>query len=169
MSTVRTCTHRLAELDVPSAHRQRGRKIGRDLLQALDFAHSKGYVHRDVKPSNLLIFGPLHRPRVKLTDFGLAKSFAETEGLTSITRQGDIGGSIGFISPEHIRSFSEIREPADIYSARATLFYLLTGQIPLSRFRRATAGFLPGHPPAPPPSPCGPSAQMPPKALNASS
>jgi hypothetical protein len=123
----------LAELDAPLPVAS-GAKIGRDLLQALDFAHSKGYVHRDVKPSNLLIFGPLHRPRVKLTDFGLAKSFAETEGLTSITRQGDIGGSIGFISPEHIRSFSEIREPADIYSAGATLFYLLTGKYPYLGF-----------------------------------
>jgi eukaryotic-like serine/threonine-protein kinase len=111
-----------------------GATIGRHLLQALDFAHSKGYVHRDVKPSNLLIFGPMHRPRVKLTDFGLAKSFAETEGLTSLTRQGDIGGSIGFISPEHIRHFSEIREPADIYSAGATLFYLLTGKYPYLGF-----------------------------------
>ena len=111
-----------------------GATIGRHLLEALDFAHSKGYVHRDVKPSNLLIFGPLHRPRVKLTDFGLAKSFAETEGLTSLTRQGDIGGSIGFISPEHIRSFGEIREPADIYSAGATLFYLLTGKYPYLGF-----------------------------------
>ena len=59
---------------------------------------------------------------MKLTDFGLAKSFAETEGPDDLTRQGDIGGSIGFISPEHIRQFSEIREPADIYSAGATLF-----------------------------------------------
>jgi eukaryotic-like serine/threonine-protein kinase len=111
-----------------------GARIGRHLMQALEFAHSKGYVHRDVKPSNLLIFGPLHRPRVKLTDFGLAKSFAETEGLTTLTRQGDIGGSIGFISPEHIRQFSEIREPADIYSAAATLFYLLTSKYPYLGF-----------------------------------
>jgi serine/threonine-protein kinase len=111
-----------------------GARIGRHLMQALEFAHSKGYVHRDVKPSNLLIFGPMHRPRVKLTDFGLAKSFAETEGLTTLTRQGDIGGSIGFISPEHIRQFSEIREPADIYSAAATLFYLLTGKYPYLGF-----------------------------------
>ena len=108
-------------------------RIGRHLLQALDFAHSRGYVHRDVKPSNLLIFGPLHRPRVKLTDFGLAKSFAETEGA-NLTRQGDIGGSIGFISPEHIRSFGEIREPADIYSAAATLFYLMTNKYPYLGF-----------------------------------
>ncbi len=108
--------------------------IGRHLMQALEFAHMRGYVHRDVKPSNLLVFGPVHRPRVKLTDFGLAKSFAETEGLTTVTRQGDIGGSIGFISPEHIRQFSEIREPADIYSAGATLFFLLTGKYPYLGF-----------------------------------
>ncbi len=123
----------LAKLEEPLPFSS-GATIGRHLLEALDFAHSRGYVHRDVKPSNLLIFGPLHRPRVKLTDFGLAKSFAETEGLTSLTRQGDIGGSIGFISPEHIRNFSEIREPADIYSAGATLFYLLTGKYPYLGF-----------------------------------
>ena len=57
--------------------------------------------------------GPVRRPRVKLTDFGLAKSFAETEGLQNLTHQGDVGGSVGFISPDHIRQFSDIREPAE--------------------------------------------------------
>ncbi len=109
-------------------------QIGRHLLAALEYAHSKGYVHRDVKPSNLLIMGPVHRPRVKLTDFGLAKSFAEHQGVATVTRLGDIGGSVGFISPDHILNFREAREPADIYSAATTLFYLLTSRYPYLGF-----------------------------------
>jgi serine/threonine-protein kinase len=109
-------------------------QIGRQLLLALQYAHSKGYAHRDVKPSNLLIMGPAHRPRVKLTDFGLAKSFAEHQGPTTLTSQGDIGGSVGFISPDHILDFRRAREPADIYSAATTLFYLLTNRYPYLGF-----------------------------------
>lgn len=108
--------------------------IGRHLLSALDFAHTKGYVHRDVKPSNLLVLGTDRRPRGKLTDFGLAKSFDESDGFSTLTRLGDVGGSIGFISPDHIRNFRETRAPADIYSAGASLFYLLTNKYPYLNF-----------------------------------
>jgi len=116
-------------LPIPSAA-----LIGRRLLSALDYAHSKGYVHRDVKPSNLLIMGPAHRPRLKLTDFGLAKSFADHHGVATLTGLGDIGGSVGFISPDHILDFRQAREPADIYGAATTLFYLLTNRYPYLGF-----------------------------------
>jgi serine/threonine-protein kinase len=118
-----------APLPVASAAR-----IGVRLLAALDFAHAKGYVHRDVKPSNLLVSGPVHAPKVKLSDFGLAKSFRENAGFTMLTRQGDVGGSVGFISPDHIRDFRDLKEPADIYSAGATLYYLLTLRYPFLNF-----------------------------------
>lgn len=109
-------------------------RIGVQLLSALDHAHKKGYVHRDIKPSNLLVTGPDAKPNIKLSDFGLAKSFRDDAGFTGLTHQGDIGGSVGFISPDHIRGFSEVKEPADIYSTGATLYYLMSGRYPFLDF-----------------------------------
>ena len=109
-------------------------RIGVQLLAALEHAHAKGYVHRDIKPSNLLITGPVAKPTVKLSDFGLAKSFRDDAGFAGLTHQGDIGGSGGFISPDHIRDFRAAQEPADLYSAGATLYYLFTNQYPFYNF-----------------------------------
>lgn len=109
-------------------------QIGQTLLSALAYAHSRGYVHRDIKPSNLLMMGPVHRPCLKLSDFGLAKSLVDSQVFANLTRQGEVGGSIGFLSPEHILKFGEVREPADIYCAGATLFFLLTEKYPFLEF-----------------------------------
>jgi eukaryotic-like serine/threonine-protein kinase len=111
-----------------------GARIGVQLMMALDHAHNKGYVHRDIKPSNLLVTGPPTRPSIKLSDFGLAKSFRDNAGFAGLTHQGDIGGSCGFISPDHIRDFRDANEPADIYSAGATLYYLFTNQYAFYNF-----------------------------------
>lgn len=109
-------------------------QIGVQVLAALSHAHHKGFVHRDIKPSNLLISGSEKRPIVKLSDFGLAKNFRDNAGFNGLTMQGDIGGSIGFLSPDHIRNFTKVKEPADIYSVAATLYFLLTGQYPFLNF-----------------------------------
>ena len=108
-------------------------RIGQALLSALSYAHSRGYVHRDIKPSNLLIMGPVHRPRLKLSDFGLAKSLLDSRIFADLTGQGEVGGSLGFLSPEHILKFGEVREPADIYCAGATLYLPAHREVPLPR------------------------------------
>ncbi len=109
-------------------------RIGVQLLAALEHAHAKGYVHRDIKPSNLLVMGAAHRPLVKLSDFGLAKSFRDDAGFAGLTHEGDISGSVGFLSPDHIRDFRRVKEPADIYGAGATLYFLLSGHFPFLDF-----------------------------------
>jgi serine/threonine protein kinase len=127
-------------------------RIALQLLAALHYAHTKGYVHRDVKPSNLLVMGPLHRPRSKLSDFGLAKSFANDDLFSKLTRLGDVGGSIGFLSPEHIREFAEVKAAADIYCTGVTVFYLLTGKYPYLNFdphRPDSYEMILEHPPVP--------------------
>jgi serine/threonine-protein kinase len=109
-------------------------QLGLQLLSALSYAHGKGFVHRDIKPSNLLVTETKRGPFAKLSDFGLAKNFRDDAGFTGLTHQGDVGGSIGFISPDHIRDFRIVKETADIYSTGATLYYMLTGQYPYLDF-----------------------------------
>ena len=129
-----------------------GASIGVQLLMALDHAHGKGYVHRDIKPSNLLVTGTEAAPVVKLSDFGLAKNFRDDAGFAGLTHTWDIGGSVGFLSPDHIRAFRGVKEPADIYSAGATLYYLLTGKYPFLDFDPNKANaytIILEHPPVP--------------------
>lgn len=115
--------------------------LGVQLLAALDHAHRRGFVHRDIKPSNILVMGSPRVPLLKLSDFGLAKSFRDDMGFSGLTTEGDYGGSMGFLSPDHIRDFRDLRAAADIYSAGATLYYLLTGEFPFFNFdpKRADA------------------------------
>lgn len=101
-------------------------KIIEQTLAALDFAHSKGFVHRDIKEQNILVDGTFPDYVAKLTDFGLAKSYKQT-GMSGVTMVGDVAGTIVYMPPEQIRDFKDVQPPSDIYATGMTAYSLLAG------------------------------------------
>jgi serine/threonine-protein kinase len=95
-------------------------RIGRAVANALDYAHQKGVVHRDVKPSNVMV---AKDGRVVLMDFGLALDM--TEGSV-----GEVFGSANYISPEQARNSAEAVPQSDLYSLGVMLYEMLVGQLP---------------------------------------
>jgi serine/threonine protein kinase len=93
---------------------------------ALDAIHTAGYVHRDVKPGNLLLAAGDH---VYLTDFGLAKQVLTHSGAT---RSGHWVGTPDYVAPEQIRG-DRIDARADIYALGGVLHFMLTAHIPFDR------------------------------------
>ena len=92
--------------------------IGRQVADALDYAHKQGILHRDVKPSNLLLD---LRGTVWVTDFGLAK--VAGPGGDDLTHTGDIVGTLRYMPPESFEGKSDAR--SDVYSLGLTLYELL--------------------------------------------
>ena len=105
-------------------------RIIEQTLAALDFAHGKGFVHRDIKEQNILVDGNFPNFTAKLTDFGLSKSYKQT-GMSGVTMVGDVAGTIAYMPPEQVRDFKEVRPPSDIYAVGMTAYSLLTGAHPL--------------------------------------
>ncbi|HYV25887.1 MAG TPA: FHA domain-containing serine/threonine-protein kinase [Pyrinomonadaceae bacterium] len=100
-------------------------------LDALAYAHRLGYIHRDIKESNILITGGEPTLTAKLTDFGLAKSFTQS-GMSGITMAGDMAGTFAYMPPEQIRDFRNVRPTSDIYAIGMTAYSLLAGDIALN-------------------------------------
>jgi serine/threonine protein kinase len=100
-------------------------RIGLWVLRALGAAHSAGVLHRDVKPGNVLI---AHDGRVLLTDFGIA----QIEGDTTITRTGEVVGSVDYLAPERVRGHDP-GPASDLWALGATLYTAVEGRSPFRR------------------------------------
>jgi serine/threonine protein kinase len=109
-------------LSIPQAVR-----IARQALEGLDYAHARGFVHRDIKPHNILLTKVEGQVRVKVADFGLARIY-QSSPMSGLTMMGEAGGSTHYMPPEQILDFRQAKPAADLYSLAATLYYLLTGK-----------------------------------------
>ena len=99
-----------------------------EVAAALDAAHARGLVHRDIKPGNILIEGEGVNERVYLTDFGLARM---VEASTGVTATGAFVGTLDYVAPEQIRG-ERVDARADVYALGCVLFELLTGHPPFA-------------------------------------
>lgn len=112
---------------------RRAVQILAELTAALDAAHARGLVHRDVKPANVLIAREGERDHVYLTDFGLAKLAAGAEGRT---RTGMFVGTLDYAAPEQIEG-RRVDARADVYAAGCVLFQMVTGSVPFRQEHEA--------------------------------
>jgi len=136
--------------DLKQAIRDQGRleplrtsTIVDQIASALDAAHARGLVHRDVKPANVLLTPDDH---VYVSDFGLTKRAVSVSGLTET---GQLIGTIDYVAPEQIKG-DPVDHRADVYSLGCLLFESLTGHAPYPR--DLEVGVLWAHVETPPPS-----------------
>jgi serine/threonine protein kinase len=134
------------------------RAMAADLIaqvaDGLDAVHAGGIVHRDVKPANVLIQGPVGGVHAVLTDFGLMKNLRSKEHLTM---SGTFIGTCNYAAPEQLLA-TGVDARTDVYALGCVLYQALTGSVPFPRQSSAAAMFA--HIEAPPPVLDGPFGEV---------
>jgi serine/threonine-protein kinase len=102
-------------------------RIAREIADALEYAHSQGLVHRDIKPDNIMLDGR----HALVMDFGIAKAFS-TNATDALTGTGLLVGTPAYMSPEQVTGESTIDGRSDIYSLGCVLFEMLAGTPPFA-------------------------------------
>lgn len=100
-------------------------RIVTGVAKALEHAHARGFIHRDIKPKNIMLNS---QGVVKLADLGLARAMSDKEAARA--EAGRAYGTPYYISPEQIRGELKIGPPADIYGLGATFYHMVTGRVP---------------------------------------
>ncbi|OQB89390.1 MAG: Serine/threonine-protein kinase PrkC [Candidatus Cloacimonetes bacterium ADurb.Bin117] len=106
---------------------ERTLNIFRQLTDALSYAHTKGIIHRDVKPSNIMV-DHKNGDAVKVMDFGIARLINDIH----LTQTGDTIGTVYYMSPEQVVAAKDIDQRSDIYSAGIVLYEMLSGRLPFN-------------------------------------
>ena len=115
------------------------------VADALDYAHSRGLLHRDVKPANILLGDTGTRRRILLADFGIARELGDISGLTATNM---LVGTTAYCAPEQLQG-ADLDGRADQYALACTAFNLLTGSAPFQHSNPAVV--ITQHLSAPPP------------------
>jgi non-specific serine/threonine protein kinase/serine/threonine-protein kinase len=107
-----------------------------DAADAVQHAHAKGVIHRDLKPSNILVARDEHgAPRVKVIDFGVAKSLADDGPSQTMTEAGQLVGTPEYMSPEQADAEGlDVDTRSDVYGLGAVLYELLVGAAPFGEY-----------------------------------
>ncbi len=97
-----------------------------DVLSGMSYAHQRGYVHRDIKPQNLLVDND---DNIVIADFGLAKCIREAD-IWYASKPATVMGTPAFMAREQVENFREVRPSTDVWAIAAVFYWLLCGMIP---------------------------------------